>query len=179
LIGFKHAKSFKASLKSTHLFLKETLSVVPDPLFRLDEKFDFLVERDSIFVLNATSLEAIAEVEDYIARKYKVRAKALAKTVADIDWDHVAVYADRRPRAQRLIIALSKRDDIQALNPRIFRRMLNDCGASYTVKNGVFCPAPKSEIKFLETLEGRRWLHDISGKHPYRYRATNRSVDQG
>ena len=177
LVGFKQARGIKAGLRATHIWLRETLEVVPEPTFRLDETFDFLADRKAAYVLHASALEAIAEVKEFIVEKYKERAKGLSKEVPAVDWKEVAAYADSKPRAQRLIIALSRRDDIRELDARAVKKLLNDCGAEYTVQDGVFCPKARSEIKFLEALDGRRWLHNISGKHPYRYKASNRTVD--
>jgi len=179
VIGFRQARRIRASVKARYVLISESLRLVREKVFHLDPQFDFIVGRSEILALSAHSLESIAGIEQFLKEKYQERAKALARSVPQVDWSAIAKYANDRTRAQRLLIALSRRRDLKNLNPKLLGSVLTANKCQFTHVNNCFAPKPNFEMSFLEVLEGRRWPHDITGGGPILYRASNRSVVQG
>jgi hypothetical protein len=78
LLGVRQATQFKGAFKGRFLsVIDDTLRMVADRVFKLDNQFDFFITGSHIYVLHPTAFERIAELEAFVSAKAREMTVAL------------------------------------------------------------------------------------------------------
>src|ERR1700731_1474506 len=158
LIGARQATQFKGAVKGHFLsFIDDTLRMVSESVFKLDNQFDFLVTAQHIYVLHPTGFERIAEIEAFASAKAKEMTLALGATVKFLDFSGLAEYVSKHRRAARLVAALNGRGDLLAINRAMFCEAAAETGVALENAGRKLIPGKGSEVGCLELLDNRRY----------------------
>jgi Domain of unknown function (DUF4868) len=168
LTAVRQAIQFKGAFKGRFLsVIHDTLRMVTDRVFKLDDHFDFLITAQHVYILHPAGFERIAEIEEFAAVKARAMTLALGATVKFIDFTDLADYVAKHTRGARLIAALNGRDDLHAIKRTLFVKAAKDTGVIHDKKGLKLCPAKGSEIGCLEMLDDRRYTTALkSGPKP-------------
>lgn len=158
LLGVRKATQFKGAFKGRFVsVIDDTLRMVADKVFKLDNEFDFLIAARHVYVLHPAAFEHIAEIESYAAERAKEKTLALGETVTFLDFTTLAEYVEKHRRAARLVAALNGRDDLGTIKKAMFIKAAEETGVVLERSNRKLTPAKGSELGCLELLDHRRY----------------------
>jgi len=177
VLGVKRASQFKIVIGVRNRLIRiidDTLTSFNQPIFKLDNDFDFLVTTDTVYILHPSGLEYIAELSDKVLSKAEAKATLLQSEMKFIDFSSIASYVITHKRAARLVMAISVRNDLDRINKENLVAMAEQSNIGLVDKNGKIQPADGNEIAFLELLDRRRYLISLIDGEPEIYRALAR-----
>lgn len=158
LLGVRKATQFKGAFKGRFVsVIDDTLRMVADKVFKLDNEFDFLITARHVYVLHPAAFEHIAEIESYAAERAKEKTLALGETVTFLDFTALAEYVEKHRRAARLVAALNGRDDLGTIKKAMFIKAAAETGVVLERSHRKLTPAKGSELGCLELLDHRRY----------------------
>ena len=159
LIGVRQATQFKGTIKGHFLsFIDDTLKMIADRVFKLDNQFDFLITAQRVYVLHPAGFDRIAGIEEFASARAKQITLGLGSSVKFLDFTGLAEFVARHKRAARLVAALHKRDDLKAISRALFCETAKNTGVILVRTGKKVCPAKGSEVGCLELLDHRRYV---------------------
>lgn len=158
LLGVRKATQFKGAFRGRFVsVIDNTLRMIADRVFKLDNEFDFLITGQHAYVLHPAAFEGIADIEAYASTRAQARTLALGETVTFLDFAALAQFVGSHKRAARLVAALNGRDDLGTITRVMFTRAAQETGVALERAGRKLAPARGSEIGCLEILDHRRY----------------------
>lgn len=177
LFAFRRASTFKAVLRARHRLIQvvdDTLRLVDDNIFRLDETFDFITAGNECLILHYTGFEQLAEIQKVVAQKASSFVDEIAGKSGFIHKDRLGEYVRTHPRAAKLVAAIRSRGDLDRLSEKKVKALCKKNGIQTETIDGLISPRPGFEIAFLEVLDRRRYNLSLIDKENEFYVATSR-----
>lgn len=178
LLALRKAAQFKTLLKARSRLIRwvdDSLTAAPAEVFKLDTDFDMLMDADYLHMLRPASFEQITKANEAICKAVGRNIEELARRAPEIDFDGLGDYATRRPRAARTIAAIRQRDDLERLDMEKLRAACKQQRIPVRTYEGKLVVERGGELSFLEILDRRRYLADLTAGEPEAYRASNRT----
>jgi hypothetical protein len=158
LVGVRQATQFKGAFKGHFLSLiDDTLQMVPDHVFKLDNQFDFLITAQYVYILHPVGFERVAEIEAYASTRAREMTLELARSVKFLDFSGLSEYVGKHKRAARLVATLHSRGDLAAIKRALFCKSAEETGVLLEEVGRKLAPRNGSEIACLELLDNRRY----------------------
>jgi Domain of unknown function (DUF4868) len=179
ILGVKRATQFKGLFKARNRLVRivnDTLILVEDSVFKLDNDFDYIVDRDQVLILRPSGFEFTANIDVQLAEGARRRTAELGARLPGIDFDSMADFVSTHKRAARLVASLASRDDTDSINTRLVKRLGRQNGVQLRVRNGKVAPAEGFEIAFLELLDRRRYAVELCEGREELYGSANRRL---
>lgn len=177
LFAFRRASTFKAVLRARHRLIQlvdDTLRLVDDNIFRLDEDFDFVTSGNHCLILHYTGFEQLAEIQNVVSAKASDFMAEIAAKAGFIHQDRLGDYVRHHPRAAKLVASLRSRGDLERLSERKVKALCKKNGIQTETIDGLISPRPGFEIDFLELLDRRRYNLSLIDDENEFYVATSR-----
>jgi len=174
-LAVKTPSQFKATIgKKLIRILDDTLVVVEDKIFKLDNRFDFIVFDDRVAILNPKQFMRVAEVEQILADMAPQHVNEIAQAMDIVDFEPILEYVQRRKRAQKLVSSIRKRPTLGQITLPMLQEVCNRNNIPMTEQNGKLVPENGHEMDFLELLDGRRYPYPLEEEDPELLRALRR-----
>ena len=159
LLGVRQATQFKGAFKGHFLsVVDDTLQMVADHVFKLDNQFDFLITAQHVYILHHVGFERVAEIEAYASARAREMTLELGRTLRFLDFRGLSEFVGRHKRAARLVATLHGRRDLGAIDRARFRKSARETGVILeNVGHNKLAPQEGSEIGCLELLDNRRY----------------------
>jgi len=154
--------------------IDDTLKLIRDRVFKLDEQFDFLITGHHVYILHPAGFERIAEIEKFAAAKARTMTLSLGTKLKFIDCVILADYVANHRRAARLVAALYARGDLHAIKRALFVKAANETGLVLIENGRKLTPAKGSELGVLEMLDDRRYTTALKSGHKPAFVASSR-----
>lgn len=175
ILGVRRATQFKGIIKRRLIRLADdSLRMVGDNLFRLDNEFDFLITRRRAYISHPVGFERVAEIEDWVSAKAQEKAKELGSQVRFADFTSIAEFVAHHKRAARLVSALTSRGGLTLVKRSRFIAAAKETGVALVNVRQKIAPASGSEMGFLELLDDRRYATAIKTGPKEAYVASSR-----
>lgn len=177
LVGVRRATQFKAILSAQNRLVRwvdDSLRVMAENVFRLDNDFDFIVSHESIYILRPSGFEFISDVSTMASEKAREKALSLSTTLSFVDFEGIAEYAASHRRAARLVAAISIRDDLNKVQKERLQIAAQETKVELEEIGGKIRPKQGSELGFLELLDHRRYTTSLTDEPPAAFVATSR-----
>jgi Domain of unknown function (DUF4868) len=177
IIAVHRASQFKGIVKARNRLISlidDTLKLVPDDVFKLDQDFDYVILEKEVWILHPTGFEFTAGIEDSIAKKLAKNITEVAKSVTCVDFSKFRDFIVDHKRASRLIAGLRARADIHLTSPKKLKRGCKTNGIQVVETEGKIYPKPGFEMAFLELLDRRRYQIVLIDGEEELYVAPNR-----
>jgi hypothetical protein len=101
LTAVRQATQFKGAFKGKFLsVVDDTLRMVTDRVFKLDDQFDFLITAQHVYILHPAGFERTAEIEEFAAVKARAMTLELGATVKFIDFTDLSNYVAKHRRGR-------------------------------------------------------------------------------
>lgn len=174
-IAVKRPSQFKGLLKKKLVhFVDDSLKAVDYDVFSLDHDFDFIINRHEIEILHPTGFVFIANIEEEIQRTAIESTRALSARIAFIDFDVIAKFVETSKTAGKLIASIKTRDDLELTSQKKLLRTCKELGLSVKMVKGQVTPESESVISFLQVLDRREYVVDVTDQQPEIYLAASR-----
>jgi hypothetical protein len=177
LTALRRATQFKGIVRSRNRLVRmldDTLKIIDDTVFRLDNDFDLLADNNTVFILRPSGFEFAGKLQDAIMAAVPDNIEAIADDLSFVEFDGISEYASSHPRAARYIASI-RTEGTKNIDKSLLRKACKNAGVGITVSNGKFVVPDGQELAFLEVLDRRRYEVTLVREKPERYRAASRT----
>ena len=178
-IAFRRAAQFKGVVEKNFVtFMNDTLKMMPDRLFKLDQDYDFLIMDQKIYIWRPSGFIFTAGMDEQIAACAMKSVEFVAKEIRCVNFDRLKEYVSKHKMAMRLIAAIRSRDDLADISKKHLKSECKEAGLKVYEENGVLFPEEGNEFGFLMLLDRRRYTVTLIDKKPETYEAPSRHIAQ-
>lgn len=177
LTGMRRAAYFKGILKSRNRLLRlvdDSLAIVGDDVFKLDNDFDLLVDSAYVHILRPTAFEIIADMKEAVLGAVASNVATLRGQLAFVDLAVVREYASSHPRAARYLASICSGRHGEGVDRRKLVELCSRTGVRIEDENGMISVAEANVMGFLEVLDRRRYGVDLVPDVLETYKAASR-----
>lgn len=182
LTALRRAAQFKGVLKSRGRLMRladDSLRIIDEPVFRLDNDFDILMDSASVHILRPGGFEFAGNLQRAILEAVPQNVRAIQKDLAFVDFASIEQYASKHPRAARYLSSIRGAKETKNVDRKALRELCASTGVDVTESKGMIFVAAGHEIGFLEVLDRRRYRLELVRGQPERFKATSRRKIDG
>lgn len=182
LTAIRRATQFKGVLKSKNRLVRiidNTLNIIEDNVFKLDNDFDFLVYNDTIFILRPSSFEFIADLKEAILKSVSKNIEKISNDLKFINFDVIEKYAQNHPRAARYLASICAQEETKNIDKELLKEACKQFQVEVPETNGKLHINDDQVMQFLEVLDRRLYKVTLVKGKPEKYRAANRRKISG
>jgi hypothetical protein len=177
-LAIKRPSQFKGLLKKKNKLIRwadDTLKVIQDDVFKLDQDFDFIVESDQrINILHPSGFIFISDMEEQILQAAAETTRQLDQRVQCVNFASMTDYISKSKRAAKLIASINSRNDLEHTSLEKLRNLCNSLRIEIQEENGQIMPCENHILDFLYVLDRRQYDIDITDLQPEIYVAASR-----
>jgi Domain of unknown function (DUF4868) len=178
LTTLRRASQFKGVLKSKNRLVRmldDTLQIIDDTVFRLDNDFDLLIDSLNVHILRPSGFEFAGKLQQAILDAAPENIKAIRKDLAFVDFDGIEVYAAKHPRAARYLASIRGQTETKNIDKAALKRLCKSTGVEVSESKGKISVSAGHEMGFLEVLDRRRYELELVKGQPERFKAGSRT----
>ena len=174
LTAIRRAAQFKGVLKSKLArIVDDTLKIVEDRVFKLDNDFDLLLDSACTHIWRPSAFEFLGGLTQAILDAVPDNVGAIASDLPFVDLSSIEEYAVSHPRAARYLASI-RSQALQGVDRQALVALCHSTGVDVQEVDGQIAVAVGDEIGFLEVLDRRRYLLELVPDQPERFRAPSR-----
>jgi len=175
LTALRRATQFKGVLKNRLIrYANDTLRIIEDKVFKLDNDFDLLIDSATIHILRPSGFEFAGQLQSAVLAAVPQNVKVLQKDVTFVDFDRIAAYAIMHPRAARYLASIKGQKESKNIDMRNLKQLCKVTGVEVKVVKGKLVVDESQVMGFLEVLDRRRYEVELIKDQPEHYRAASR-----
>jgi hypothetical protein len=178
VLGVHRAAHFKGILKAHLVSFKDTLRIVDDTIFKLDNNFDYVIKDNTIYILRPSGFEFTASLDESFESRALTITKEVSSSLQCVDFESMRDYIKKHKRAIRLMASLKMRNDLNITSLKNIKRGCKNNTIQFDVINGKVRPRRGFELDFLEFLDRHRFSVSLVPGQPEYYIAPNRKIVQ-
>lgn len=179
LIALKRPNQFK-SLGRTKVilrFVENYLTVLDDPLFRLDQDFDILIDSETIYILRPSGFEFMGKLQNAIKAAVPSNIESISKDMQFMNFEAIAQYASTHTRAARYLASIRTYDWAKNIDRASLLHLCAATGVTVTQgQGGKIDISDEQVLGFLEVLDRRRYEVALVSGSPEQFKASNRQA---
>lgn len=178
LLGVRRASQLK-SIAKKKLFTgtNDGAKLVKGKVFAFNDVFDFLVDSETVWILNPTGFHATAKTQEAVLEAAAENAAQLGQRVPFIAVDSLTAFCQQHPSAARILASISHRTDLEQTSRELLEASLQDDGVEVTeTDDEELQPSPGHEMAFLKVLDRRRYHVRLVEGATERYEAASRKA---
>ena len=182
LTALRRATQFKGVLKSKNRLVRmldDTLQIIDDTVFKLDNDYDLLVDAKNVHILRPSGFEFTGKLQQAILEAVPENIKVIGKDLAFVDFDGIKAYAGKHPRAARYLASIRAQAQTKSIDKVLLKKLCKQTGVAVTESKGKVTIAAGHEMGFLEVLDRRRYEVSLVKEKPELYRAGSRKKING
>jgi len=177
LTALRRATQFKGVLKSKNRLVRmldDTLKIIEDTVFKLDNDFDLLIDAKNVHILRPSAFEFAGKLQQAILDAVPENITAIRKDLAFVDFDGIEAYAGKHPRAARYVASIRGQEETKNIDKSLLKKLCKQTGVEIAEAKGKVVITDGHEMGFLEVLDRRRYEVSLVKEKPERYRAASR-----
>lgn len=182
LTALRRATQFKGVLKSKNRLVRvldDTLKVIEETVFRLDNDFDLLVDRSNVHILRPSGFEFAGKLQQAILDAVPDNIKAIAKDLTFVAFDGIETYAKKHPRAARYLASIRAQKETKSIDKTLLKKLCKQTRVEVATLKGKIAVAEGHELAFLEVLDRRRYELELVKGSPELFKAGSRKKING
>jgi hypothetical protein len=182
LTALRRATQFKGVLKSKNRLVRmldDTLEIIEDTVFKLDNDFDLLIDAKNVHILRPSGFEFAGKLQQAILDAVPENIKAIGKDLTFVEFDGIEAYARKHPRAARYLASIRGQEETKNIDKSLLKRLCKQTGVEIAESKGKVVVTGGNEMGFLEVLDRRRYEVSLVKEKPERYRAASRRKING
>ena len=179
LTAVRRATHFKGVLKNKLLRIDDdTLKIVEDNVFKLDNEFDLLLDSVRTHVWRPSAFESLGRLTEVILDAVPGNVDAISLDLPFVEMSGVKEYAKSRPRAARYLASI-RSQRLKGMDRSALVALCDSTGVDVRDVNGKLEVTAGNEMGLLEVLDRRRYLLELVLNQPERFRASRRERING
>jgi hypothetical protein len=182
LTALRRASQFKGVLKSKNRLVRmvdDTLQVIEDTVFKLDNDFDLLVDSANVHILRPSGFEFAGKLQQAILEAVPTNMAAIQSELDFVVFGGIEKYAREHPRAARYLASILANGETKNIDKALLKKLCRRTGVTVAESKGKVAIADGHEMGFLEVLDRRRYEVNLVKEEPEQYRAASRSKISG
>lgn len=182
LTALRRATQFKGVLKSKNRLIRmldDTLKIIDETVFRLDNDFDLLVDSANIHILRPSGFEFAGKLQQAILDAVPENIRSIRKDLTFVDFDAIEAYAAKHSRAARYLAFVRAQAETKAIDKAALKRLCKNTGVELSESKGKISVSAGHEMGFLEVLDRRRYELELVKGQPERFKAASRTKLNG
>ena len=174
LTALRRATYFKGVLKKRIIRLvDDSLELVKDKIFKLDNDFDLLIDSKHLHILRPKSFEAIGDLKQAILNAVPGNITQIQEKIDFVDFEGIKQYASKHSRAARYLASILKQN-LADIDPSELKKLCEKTGVEIQDVDKQITVAEKHILGFLEVLDRRRYEVGLIPNNLESYRAASR-----
>lgn len=177
ITALRRATQFKGILKSRNRLVRildDTLKIIKEDVFKLDNDFDLLVDGNNVHILRPSGFEFAGKLQEAILEAVPRNISIIAKDLPFIAFDRIEDYCRKHPRAARYLASIKAQQETKNINRALLKKMCAKTGVKIRDLKGKLTVVEGHEIGFLELLDRRRYVLELIRGSPERFKAASR-----
>lgn len=177
LLAIRRAAQFKGILKQRLLIKRmanDTITLVKDSVFKLDNDFDLLMDADHIHILRPAAFEFVCHLQKAILQAVPKNVKAIAKELTFVDFTTIEAYALKHTRAARYISSIRSQKEMKDVDKKALKAQCEKTGVTVKDVGGQIRVADGEVLGFLQVLDRRRYEVELVKGNVERFVANSR-----
>ena len=173
--GVRRAAQFKAVRRENMLqIFRNELRLATEPMFQLNDEFDFIIDSRFVHILNPAGFRALAQVDSTLQTSVRKNVSAISAGVPFADWSGVEAYAQGSPRAAALLASIRTNRFYEGIDQALLVRLCRSTGVEIEEISGKLTVSERSVLGFLEVLDRRRYEIQVVKDSAEQYKAASR-----
>ena len=178
MVGVRKATQFKGTVKAKNRLVRmtnDTLSIIEDTVFKLDNEFDVLITDANVYILNDTQMQLLADITSRVAATAKDKIQAIENTITFLDLSRIKEKIEKHPRVARYAASIAQNPLIANFQRAKIETLAQQHGIVFKeLETGKLQCRVEDEAKLMELLDARRYHLDLADNGGDPYRATGR-----
>jgi hypothetical protein len=175
LTGLRRATQFKGVLKKRFIRVHtNALKLVEEPLFKLDQDFDLLMDAHNLHILRPSGFEFAGQLQAAIMDSVPQNIALIQAELPFVDLAGVEAYAMKHPRAARYLASIQSQKQGKNIDKRALKALCKRTGVEVKESMGKLLVADDQVIGFLQVIDRRRYQVELVKGSPERYSAASR-----
>lgn len=154
--------------------LDDTLKIIDDTVFRLDNDFDVLVDSANVHILRPSGFEFAGKLQQAILDAVPENIKVLGRYLTFVNFDGIEAYATTHPRAARYLASIRGQAETKNIDKGALKQLCKRTGVDVSESKGKISVSAGHEMGFLEVLDRRRYELELVKGEPERFKAASR-----
>jgi hypothetical protein len=182
LTALRRATQFKGVLKSKNRLVRmldDTLKIIEDTVFRLDNDFDLLVDSSNVHILRPSGFEFAGKLQQAILDAVPKNIKVIQKDLTFVEFAGIEAYAAKHPRAARYLASICGQAETKNIDKAALKKLCKSTGVEVSESKGKIAVSAGHEMGFLEVLDRRRYELELVKGQPERFKAGSRTKLNG
>ncbi len=176
LTALRRASQFKGVLKSRLIqWDTDAFKMIEDKVFKLDNDFDVLVDKQQIHILRPSGFEFTGKLQEAILDAVTSNVETLQADIPFVDFGGIQDYASTRPRAARYLASIRSQQEVAKIDQQHLIEACGATGVKVTAEGGQIFIDERNVMGFLEVLDRRRYEVKLVPEEPEQYRAPSRT----
>lgn len=178
MVGVRKATQFKGTVKAKNRLARmidDTLSIIEDTVFKLDNEFDVLITDANVYILNNAKTQQLADITSLVAATARGKIQVIEDTITFLDLSRVKEKIEKHPRVARYAASIAQNPLIANFQREKIETLAKQHGIVFKeLETGKLQCRVKDEAKLMELLDARRYHLDLADNGGDPYRATGR-----
>lgn len=175
ITAMRRASQFKGILSKRLLsIMDDSLGLISDNVFKLDEEFDIIVDKSNIHIIHPRGFEIIGDLKKEIMGASKNNIESIKSSLSFIDFTSIESYSITHPRAARLVASICSSEKYKDIDKDLLLTFCERTDISISKEDDLIHVQPGNELKFLELLDRRLYSVALVSNKNENYIAGNR-----
>jgi hypothetical protein len=177
LTALKRANQFKGVLKNRNRMMRvlsDALTLIKEPVFKLDNDFDLLIDASNVHILHPSGFEFIGQLREAVLAAVPRNIEALKQDLDFVDFAGIQEYAGEHPRAARHLASIRAQNETKDIDRAYLKKLCTDTGVEILESDEKITVQKGHVMGFLEVLDRRRYQIELVNGSPERFKAPSR-----
>jgi hypothetical protein len=175
LTALRRANQFKGVLKNRMIgIFSDALKLIKEPVFRLDNDFDLLIDANNVHILRPNGFEFVGHLQEAVLAAMPKNVSALQQDLNFVDFTIIQDYAGKHPRAARHIASIRSQNETRNIDKLALKNLCIETGVGILESDGKITVQKGHVLGFLEVLDRRRYQVKLVNGSPERFKAPSR-----
>jgi hypothetical protein len=178
MVGVRKATQFKGTVKAKNRLVRminDTLSIIEDSVFKLDNEFDLLITDGHVYILNDAKMQQLGDITSRVAATAKDKIQSIEDTITFLDLSRVKEKIEKHPRVARYAASIAQNPLIANFQRAKIEALALQHGIVFKeLDTGKLQCRVQDEARLMELLDARRYHLDLADDGGDPYRATGR-----
>ena len=180
LTALRRATQFKGVLRKRLIhFVTDSLQLIDDSVFKLDNDFNLLVDSDTAHILRPSGFESIGKLQQVILDAVPQNIQAIQGDLAFVEFSGIEAYASKHPRAARYLASIQSQKEAENVDQSALERYCARTGVKIGKSGGKITVCTGHEMSFLEVLDRRRYELELVKGQSEQFKAGSRKKIRG
>ena len=176
LTALRRATQFKGVLRKRLIHIvTDSLQLIDDRVFKLDNDFDLLVDSDIVHILRPSGFEFIGKLQQAILDAVPQNIHSIQADLPFVEFAGIEEYASQHPRAARYLASIRSQKEAENIDEAALKRYCARTGVDIEETGGRITVSTDQVMGFLEVLDRRRYELELVYGQPERFKAGSRT----